>query len=125
MENKPTKPARSFEDLQVWQEAHRLVLSVYRFTQTFPQEERFGLASQMRRAAVSVAANIAEGFSKRGKTDKLRFFNISQGSLEETRYHLILAGDLGYGNVRALADQLGKVALLLGAYCRAIREDVR
>ena len=79
-------PAKSFEDLVVWQKAHRLDLDVYRATQRFPSEERFGLTSPLRRSAVSVAANIAEGFKKKGKPDKIRFMNIAQASLEETRY---------------------------------------
>jgi four helix bundle protein len=86
----------SFEDLAVWQKAHQLVLCVYRITGSFPGEERFGLTSQMRRAAVSVPANLAEGFKKRGVRDKLNFYNIAQGSLEELRYYLILSKDLGY-----------------------------
>ena len=85
-----------FEDLSVWQKAHQLVLQVYRITGSFPAEERFGLSSQMRRAAVSVPANLAEGFKKRGVKDKLNFYNIAQGSLEELRYYLILSKDLGY-----------------------------
>jgi four helix bundle protein len=85
-----------FEDLLVWQKAHQLVLDVYRMTGGFPTEERFGLVSQMRRAAVSVPANIAEGFKKRSEKDKANFYNIAQGSLEELRYYLILARDLGY-----------------------------
>jgi len=91
----PEKIAR-FEDLSVWQKAHQLVLQVYRITGSFPAEERFGLSSQMRRAAVSVPANLAEGFKKRGVKDKLNFYNIAQGSLEELRYYLILSKDLGY-----------------------------
>ena len=74
-------PAKTFEDLIVWQKAHQFVLAVYRLTRTFPRSENYGLSSQFRRAAVSMAANIAEGFRKRGKADKLRFLNIAQGSL--------------------------------------------
>ena len=85
-----------FGDLAVWQKAHQMVLQVYRITGSFPAEERFGLSSQMRRAAVSVPANLAEGFKKRGVRDKLNFYNIAQGSLEELRYYLILSKDLGY-----------------------------
>jgi four helix bundle protein len=92
-------PAKTFEDLVVWQKSHRLVLAVYRLTQAFPRSETYGLSSQLRRAAVSVAANIAEGFRKRGKPDKVRFLNIAQGSLEESRYYLILARDLNYGDM--------------------------
>lgn len=72
--------AKSFQDLVVWQKAHTFVLRVYQVTTEFPADERFGLTSQFRRAAVSIPANIAEGFRKSGKADKLRFYNISQGS---------------------------------------------
>lgn len=79
----------SFENLIVWQKAHQFVLAVYRATQDFPDTERFGLLTQFRRAAVSITANIAEGYKKLSKADKLRFFNISQGSLEECRNYII------------------------------------
>ena len=88
--------AQRFQDLQVWQKAHQLVLGIYRITRTFPDNERYGLVSQMRRAAVSVAANIAEGFKRRGQADKIRFYNIGETSLEEVKYYLILSRDLGY-----------------------------
>src|SRR5947207_459840 len=89
-------PSRSFQDLIVWRKAHDFVLGVYRASASFPKNETFGLTSQLRRAAVSVPANIAEGFVKRGKPDKARLMNVAQGSLEEARYYLILANDLGY-----------------------------
>ena len=85
-----------FQQLKVWQEAHQLVLKVYRITKKFPSDERFGLISQMRRAAVSVPANIVEGFKRRGIQDKIRFYNTAEGSLEELKYYFILAGDLEY-----------------------------
>lgn len=85
-----------FQDLVVWQKAHEFVLLTYRNTKSFPDDEKFGLISQMRRASVSIPANIAEGFIKRSQTDKVRFHNISQGSLEESKYYLVLAKDLGY-----------------------------
>ena len=85
-----------FEDLDVWKKAHRLVLEIYRITKDFPIEERYCLVSQMRRSAVSIPANIAEGFKKRTLKDKSNFYNISQGSLEELRYYIILTSDLGY-----------------------------
>ncbi|OGW28582.1 MAG: four helix bundle protein [Nitrospirae bacterium GWC2_42_7] len=88
--------AEKFEDLQVWEKAHKLVLEIYRITKDFPAEERFGLVTQMRRAAVSTPANIAEGFKKRTLKDKANYYNISQGSLEELRYYLILSADIGY-----------------------------
>src|SRR5215469_8540476 len=89
--------ARSFRDLRVWQKAHEFVLTVYRYSETFPEREKYGLAHQLRRAAVSIPANIAEGFGKRSQADKARFLNIAEGSVEECRYYLILTRDLGYG----------------------------
>ncbi len=113
-------PAKTFEDLVVWQKSHCLVLAVYRLTQAFPRSAIYGLSSQLRRAVVSVAANIAEGFKKRGKPDKLRFLNIAQGSLEESRYYLILARDLGYGDLSESTALLIKVSKLLEAYSQSI-----
>ena len=86
----------------VWQKAHAFVLAVYPFTESFPDREKFGLSHQMRRAAVSIPANIAEGFGKRSHAEKARFLNIAEGSLEECRYYLILAQDLGYGQTESL-----------------------
>jgi four helix bundle protein len=113
-------PARKFEDLVVWQKAHGLVLAVYRATESFPKQEVYGLTSQLRRAAVSIPANIAEGFKKTGVSDKRRFMNIAQGSVEECRYYLILARDLAYADTRALATHLEEVSRLLNGYTRAI-----
>jgi four helix bundle protein len=113
-------PARTFEDLIVWQKAHAWVLAAYRFSESFPSKETYGLTSQLRRAAVSIPANIAEGFKKIGVADKRRFMNIAQGSLEECRYYLILARDLGYGDVSQLLPQLEEVSRLLDAYAHAI-----
>lgn len=107
------KKVQRFEDLEVWRKAHALVLDIYKLTKQFPQDERFGLVSQMRRSAVSVPANIAEGYKKRSPRDKAHFYNIAQGSLEEVRYFLILSGDLGYcednSNLLALVDEVGKM----------------
>jgi four helix bundle protein len=116
-------PAKSFEDLVVWQKAHQLVLSVYRFTENFPGKELYGLTSQLRRAAVSIPANVAEGFKKRGKADKVRYLNIAQGSLEECRYYLILASELNYGDSTPLKSQLSEVSKLLEGYARAILDS--
>lgn len=112
--------AKKFTDLTVWQKAHGFVLSVYRLTTAFPKSEIYGLTSQLRRAAISVPANIAEGFKKTGSADKVRFMNIAQGSLEECRYYLILTKDLGYANIEGLSGQLDEVARLLAAYSKAI-----
>lgn len=112
--------AKRFEDLTVWQKAHKFVLAVYHLTASFPKHEIYGLSNQMRRAAISVPANIAEGFKKRGKADKARFMNIAQGSIEECRYYLILAKDLNYGNTVSLTEALEEVSRLLQAYANAI-----
>ena len=116
-------PARTFRDLIVWRKSHEFVLSVYGFTRGFPKDERFGLTSQFRRAAISIPANVAEGFKKKSPSDKTRFMNISQGSLEECRYYLILANDLGYGDTGPLMTRLEEVSKLLTAYSRAITEN--
>jgi len=117
------KTATTFQELVAWQKAHQFVLVIYCLTQNFPRSETYGLVSQIRRAAVSIAANIAEGFKKRGKADKLRFFNIAQGSIEESRYYLILVKDLGYGDVSEAFVCLEETSKLLGAYIRSIRQS--
>jgi len=114
------EPARSFRDLVVWQKAQLFVLAIYRLTAGFPKQETYGLTSQMRRAAVSVPAKIAEGFRRRGKADKARFMNMAEGSIEECQYYLILASDLGYGDTSALAPVLEETSRLLQDYNRAI-----
>jgi four helix bundle protein len=116
----PRAAARTFQDLVVWRKAHELVLAVYSFTAGFPKEETYGLKLQMRRAAVSIPANIAEGFRRRGKADKVRYMNMAEGSLEESRYYLILAKDLGYGDTSSLTTSLEEVSRLLDAYASAI-----
>jgi four helix bundle protein len=116
----PRPAARSFRDLLVWRKAHEFVLAVYAFTASFPKHETYGLSQQVRRAAVSIPANIAEGFRRRGKADKARFMNLAEGSLEECRYYLILAHDLGYGDTDQLAVLLEEVSKLLNAYAAAI-----
>ena len=113
-------PARSFEDLEVWRKAHQLVLEIYRMTGHFPREELFGLSSQLRRAMVSVPANITEGFIKRGKADKARFYNIAEGSLEECRYYFILTRDLGYADTTQHLEKLKEVSRMLQSYTTAI-----
>ncbi len=112
--------AKTFRDLLVWRKAHEFVLGVYRLTGGFPKQETYGLALQMRRAGVSIPANIAEGFTRRGDSEKVRFFNIAEGSIEESRYYLILTRDLGYGATDALMSLLEEVSRLLKAYAKAI-----
>ncbi|MDX2112037.1 MAG: four helix bundle protein [Verrucomicrobiota bacterium] len=116
-----SQPSKSFTDAVVWQKAHQFVLAVYRFTEVFPKHELFGLTSQLRRAAVSIPSNFAEGFKKRTKPDKLKFYNIAQGSIEECKYYLILTNDLKYGATSVLSIQLEEVARLLESYSAALR----
>ena len=112
-----------FQRVIAWQKAHDFVLSVYSITRQFPDDERFGLTSQFRRAAVSIEANIAEGYKKLSKTDKLRFFNIAQGSLEECRDYIILSLDLNYiteQNYNLLCKQSEYTSRMLNSYCEGI-----
>ena len=87
---------KDFSDLFAWQESHKLVLFVYKLTKKFPEDEKFALTSQIRRAVVSITSNIAEGFGRNTKKDKTQFYAISKGSLYETYSQLIIALDLGY-----------------------------
>ena len=116
------EPAKNFQSLIVWQKAHQIVLEVYHLSSNFPKTEIYGLTSQLRRATVSVPANIAEGFRKKGLADKIRFLNIAQGSLEESRYYLILANDLEYGDTSELLLHLEEVSKLLDSYIAAIEQ---
>ncbi len=115
-----TENTTSFRQLVVWQKAHAFVLAVYRLTECFPPDERFGLTSQLKRAAVSIAANVVEGYRKRGPADKARFFNIAQGSADECLYYLILVSDLDIADTQTLQEQLDEVSRLLHAYGAAI-----
>ena len=113
----------TFENVVAWQKAHVFVLLVYRITKSFPSEELYGLTSQFRRAAVSIEANIAEGYKKISKADKLRFMNISQGSMEECRDYILLARDLNYisdADFSFLHDELDDASKMLYLYCNGI-----
>lgn len=106
---------KSFTDIKAWQKAHELVLKVYSLTRNFPKCEEFCLTNQIRRAAISIASNIAEGFKRRSAKDSGHFYNIADGSLEEVKYQLILSRDLGYINEEkfteafALAEEVGRL----------------
>ena len=119
--------SQSFEQLIVWQKAHSYVLAIYKITKQYPKEELFCLVNQMRRAAASITANIAEGYAKISSKDKLRFYNISQGSLEETRNFIILSKDLGYITLQdkeQLGIQAAEISRLLNDYCIALLKNV-
>ena len=112
-----------FENVVAWQKAHKFVLTVYRITKGFPADEVYGLTSQFRRAAVSIEANIAEGYKKLSKADKLRFMNISQGSIEECRDYILLSRDLQYIDelqFSELYNLLEDASKMLFLYCNGI-----
>jgi len=112
-----------FENVVAWQKAHKFVLTVYRITKGFPADEVYGLTSQFRRAAVSIEANIAEGYKKLSKADKLRFMNISQGSIEECRDYILLSRDLQYIDelqFSELYNLLEDASKMLYLYCNGI-----
>lgn len=114
---------KNFTDIIAWQISHQFVIKVYKMTSTFPEIERFGLISQFQRAAVSITANIAEGYRKIGKADKLRFLNTSQGSLEECRNYIILSKDLEYINEEQYAELMSileKASWYINAYAKGI-----
>ncbi|MEE1385346.1 four helix bundle protein [uncultured Prevotella sp.] len=114
---------QTFQNILAWQKAYDFVLDVYKYTKSFPESEKYGLMSQFRRAAVSIIANIAEGYKKMGKADKLRFMNISQGSLEECRCYVILSRDLGYIDnevYNILYSKIEEASKLLNGYCKAM-----
>lgn len=111
---------QKFQELIVWQKSHLFVLSVYKYSESFLKSEIYGLTSQFRRAAVSIPANIAEGYKKRGKADKGRLMNIAQGSLEECQYSLVLSKDLGYDEKSELTLLLNEVSKMLEAYISKI-----
>lgn len=116
----------SFQELLAWQAAHAFVLEVYKTTALFPKHERFALSPQFERAAVSIAANIAEGYRKMSKADKLRFMNIAQGSLEECRYYIILSRDISYiddDRCIKLNTLIENASRLLNAYSKKIKES--
>ncbi|MFC2124062.1 four helix bundle protein [Bacteroidota bacterium] len=115
---------QSFKQLKTWRAAHNLVLSIYSNTKSFPKEEKFGLISQIRRAAVSIPANIAEGRSRYGIKEFLRFLYISRGSLEEVKYLLILSKDLGFlanDSYSQLEDQTDETGRLLNAMINSLK----
>ncbi|MBQ2511007.1 MAG: four helix bundle protein [Bacteroidales bacterium] len=115
-----------FQNIVAWQKAHQFVLLVYRATKAYPDFEKFGLCSQFQRAAVSIPANIAEGYKKISRADKLRFYNIAQGSLEECRYYIILSKDLGYINendYELLAISIEECSKTLNAYCKGVVDN--
>lgn len=123
MNTKPEK-IRSFTDLKAWQEAHKLVLMIYKIIKDFPEGEKFGLISQMCRAVVSISSNIAEGFSRRSSKEKIQFFKISQGSITELQNQLLIAKDIKYMNgiiFHKIAEQTIVVNKLIYGLIRSLK----
>ena len=117
---------KDFHDLLVWQKAHRLTLSIYRATQSFPADERFGLTSQMRRSSSSVAANIAEGCGRGSDADFGRFLQLAMGSASETEYHIELARDLNYlsdDQSKDLTAQVQETKRMLSSFLKKLKAD--
>ena len=115
--------ANTFKDIIAWQKAYDYCLYVYKVSANFPEFERFGLRSQFTRAAVSITANIAEGYKKLSRQDKLRFLNISQGSLEECRNYNLLSRDLGYisdEEYNILEEKIEIASKFINSYCNGI-----
>ena len=110
MENR--KKIQSFTDLDVWREAHALVIIIYKLTKNFPREELFGLVSQMRRAAVSITSNIAEGFSRYSYKEKAQFYSMALGSLTELHSQLLIAKDIDYLDFEYFKQLLEKIILV-------------
>jgi four helix bundle protein len=112
--------SQSFRDVLVWQKAHEFTLAIYAVTESFPKHELYALSSQIRRAAASIPSNFVEGFRKRTKPDKIRFYNIAQASADECLYQLILAHDLRYVDTTQLQAVLDEVSRLLQGYINGL-----
>jgi four helix bundle protein len=117
--------SKSFTDLDVWQEGHKLALLVYKITDNFPSKEQFGLVSQLRRAAVSVTSNIAEGFNRNSLKEKINFYSFSRGSLAEIQNQILISRDIGFtkeDEFLKVADKTVIVLKLLNALISSIRK---
>ena len=119
---------RDFRKIQVWQKAHEVTLRLYKVTSSFPKEELYGLTSQIRRAAASIPANIAEGCGRDSQTELARFVHIASGSASELDYHLLLAHDLGFidkGNYQELNNLLSEIKRMLHGFERTVSSNAK
>ncbi len=117
---------KDFKDLKVWAKSHEVALAVYKSTARFPKEELYGLTSQIRRAAASIPANIAEGCGRRSDGELSRFLQISRGSASELEYHLLLACDLGLlpaSDFKALEARVVEIQRMLTSFTAALRKS--
>lgn len=122
MSEEKTLRIQSFTDLHAWKEGHRLVLAIYKSTKEFPKEEKFVLVDQLRRCAVSITSNIAEGFSRYGKADKKHFYRVALGSLTELQNQILIAKDLDYiskEDFQKLADMTISVSKMLNGLIKS------
>ena len=116
---------KNYKELKVWQKAYKLCLEIYRTTKGFPKEEKYSLTSQIRRAAVSVCSNIAEGYGRKTTLDYIRFLYIAYGSICELETQLLLSGDLDYveiGTLKSLKEEMGDVERMLKALIKSLEE---
>lgn len=118
----------TFTDLNVWKEGHQLVLMVYKITKTFPKEETYSLVDQMRRAASSITANIAEGFGRQGYKEKVQFYYLSKGSLSELKNFILIANDIDYlskDQFKSIAEQANIVDQILQGFIRKSKTFIK
>ena len=115
---------RSFKNLILWQKAHALVLEIYKMTSSLPKSEQFGIINQIQRSSTSVPANIAEGYGRISTKEKIRFLYIANGSLEETRYFLILIQDLKFSQTERIQKNLTEVSKILNSYIKKLKESL-
>ena len=123
MDNK-NKKIESFKDLIAWQKGHELVLEIYKITKAFPKEEQFGLTNQLRRAAVSLTSNIAEGFSRRSYKEKSQFYSMALGSLTEVQNQLLIAEDIGYIS-KQNSSKLGEETVIISKITNGLIKSSR
>jgi four helix bundle protein len=115
---------QSFTDLITWKKAHQLILEIYKITMRFPKSEVYGLSSQMRCSSISITSNIAEGFSRKGKKEKIQFYYMASGSLSELINQIIIAKDVGYlkaDTYKSLQAQSIETHKLLNALIRSTK----
>jgi len=118
---------RNYRELQVWTKAHNLTLELYRVSQRFPREEMYGITSQLRRAAVSIGANLAEGCGRRTSSELARFVRIATGSASELDYHILLSRDLGFmaaDEFATASSALTEVRKMLTSFLNSVEEQI-
>ncbi|MFW6110376.1 MAG: four helix bundle protein [Patescibacteria group bacterium] len=126
MNKEGKKKIESFKDLVVWQKGHRLVLAIYKVTSNFPDEEQYGLTSQLRRCAVSITSNIAEGFARKHRKEKIQFLYLALGSLTELQNQITIAHDVGFlkeKELKTITKKTIEVSKLINGSIKAIKDN--